>query len=231
MMALRMRNMINMFRTRTIESGQLLSTYGRVEVPEDRDAPGERWNDEFAGSSLRSSWTKTTQFTGDHSISNGVLTLTTGATQNSYVRLISNFGKRLDKGTDQITIIGLIKPNYNTHDKCDWKFGIANKAASPTDYVWFRHATATGDNLVTVFNAKNSVSAGASGIALTDNMWHLLKAVITSTRVVYYVDDKIVETETLNVPDDEVLYPFMSIDTAEAAAQTMDVEYFRYYYL
>jgi len=202
------------------EDGQGLIFSGNRQIPEGIPGIENNYTENFGDANLNTSkWTSTLTGSGGVSLSSGIATLTTGATNGSSAQIVSKFSVP-NASSNEITINLKFRFKKSIASGGIFKIGV-QKSGDTKRIIFYADDTELTDYLLEFISGIGSGDiAGAY-----DNVWFTGKIRLRpSSGVILNVNggtDFITSSTSLT----EDLYLYAKVTNAVAAAQTIEIDY------
>lgn len=229
-MALQLGNdFLNIFNI-SAEDGQVLTSQGSRYIPGDVIGTTYEINDEFTTAELDPIiWDTSIDAGGSITTSAGELTLrrTTGDFTSMYSRRNWNL-----TDTNKIIFETKFKPVIiaGDPDYTQISIGLTGDPTTnlPTDWSVIIKFEDSGDTTsYSLYNKKNGTGTSVGPGTISNNVYHTLKLILTSTNIEAWIDGALAGTNASNIPDDLPLYVHASIYTVNAGQNDLILDYIK----
>jgi len=159
----------------------------------------------------------------------GILRLTTGASDNSTIRLYNGVAQTLGydtyRGDEIYRAEAIIR--IPTVTSVIFEFGFRDAAGDNFIELYADTDTASSPNNWKSYVEEATVATDTdTGTALSANAWVTLTILQETLGTVdFYIDDVLEDTRTTNIPDSETMGLFFSVGTRTTATRAFDIDY------
>lgn len=158
----------------------------------------------------------------------GILTLSSGTTSGTIARLLLTTGTVLSWYPSDVSYLALIVRPVSGTTTMSVRFGLSNSVSTSGEgaqgIYWSFQAT-TSPNWRTITKGASGTTANTTTTAYTTGKWYLLEIKRNGSNWEFYLNNTLQFIHSTNIPTVACI-PFIAIETNEAVAKTMDVDYF-----